>query len=127
MVELRRDVEREAVAGDPSGDPDPDRRDLLRADPRTGQAGDPAGGHTPIGADADHHFLDVANVAMHVAAIRLEVDDRVADDLPGTVIRHVAAAAGLLDVDATFRKLLRSRDDVGAPAVAFDSKCNYRW
>ena len=37
---------------------------------------------------------------MHVAAIGIEVDDGIADQLSGTVIRDVAAAAGLEHLDA---------------------------
>ena len=43
----------------------------------------------------DQHLLEIAHVAVHVAAIRLQVDDRIADELARAVIGHVAAAAGL--------------------------------
>ena len=47
----------------------------------------------------DQHLLEVANVAVDVAAIGLQVEDRIADELAGAVIRDVAAAAGLEDLD----------------------------
>jgi hypothetical protein len=49
---------------------------------------------------SDEELLEVAHVAVQVAAVRLEVEDRIADELAGTVVRDVAAAAGLEDVDA---------------------------
>ena len=43
---------------------------------------------TPKSASgADQHLLEVAHVAVDVAALRLEVEDRVADELTGTVDR----------------------------------------
>ena len=56
---------------------------------------------TPKSADgANQHFLEVAHVAVHVAAIRIEVDDRIADELTRAVIGDVAAAPGLDELDA---------------------------
>jgi hypothetical protein len=57
---------------------------------------------------------------MHVAPIRIEVDDRVSDHLAGAVIRHVAAAAGFEYLDAPRRELIRRGDDV-RPAVLLDA------
>ena len=55
---------------------------------------------------------------MDVLAIRLEIDDRVADQLPGTVEGDVAAAAGLVDLDALRRERAGVGADVGgAPRV----------
>src|SRR5205823_956952 len=58
------------------------------------------------------------NVLVHVAAIRLQVDDRVADDLPRTVIRDIAAASGLVDLDAAGRQRVGRGEDVRSAAVA---------
>ena len=59
---------------------------------------------------------------MHVAAIRLEVHDGIADDLAGAVIGDVAAAAGLVDLDAARVQHLGRREDVRASAVAADTE-----
>src|SRR5262249_42590913 len=40
------------------------------------------------------------HVLVHVLAIGFQIDDGITDDLSGTVVRDVAAAAGFEDVDA---------------------------
>ena len=55
----------------------------------------------------DQHLLEIAHVAVDVAAVGLQIDDRIADELTGPVIRHVAAAAGFDDLDAARRRALR--------------------
>jgi len=122
MLQRRADVERESVAGDPAGDAHADGADLLGADPRASQPGDAAGGQPVVGADANHHFFDVANVAVHVAAIRLEVENRIADHLAGAVISDVATAAGLVNGDPEFVQTCGGGKDVRASAVTFDSE-----
>ena len=55
---------------------------------------------------------------MHVAAIRFEVDDRIADDLTRAVIRHIAATACLADFDPARGECFGRREDVRPPAIA---------
>ena len=57
---------------------------------------------------------------MHVAAIGIEIEDRIADELARPVIRHVAAASGLEHVDAERRQSIRRCEDVRA-AVLLDA------
>ena len=90
--------------------------------PRARQSADAAGRHAEIRADANHQLLEIAHVRVHVAPIRLEVDDRIADELPGAVIGHVAAATRLVHLDAPGREHLRRRDDVRAGAVRFHAE-----
>jgi hypothetical protein len=59
---------------------------------------------------------------MHVAPIRTEVDDRVADKLTGTVIGDISAAPRLVDFYPTLRQKLTAGEDVRTPAVAFDAQ-----
>ena len=54
---------------------------------------------------------------MDVAAIGLEVDNGIADELTGAVIGDVAATSCFVDVDASSRKLIGRGEDVAAPAV----------
>ncbi len=49
---------------------------------------------------------------MHVLSIRPEVEERIDDELSWAVVRDVAAASGLYDVDAAGGQRLRRRDDV---------------
>ena len=55
---------------------------------------------------------------MHVAAIGIEVDDRIADELTGTVIGDVAAASGFVHLDAARGERVGGGEDVRASAVA---------
>ena len=48
---------------------------------------------------ADQRLLELAAVALHVLAVPLQVEDRVADELPGPVEGRLAAAVGLDDLD----------------------------
>ena len=57
---------------------------------------------------------------MDVAAIGIEVDDRVAHDLPRPVIGDVAAAPGVEHLDAQAAEPLRRGEDVAA-AVLLDA------
>ena len=51
------------------------------------------------GQRPDERLLQVAAVLLHVAAVAVEVEDRVADELAGPVERGLAAAVGLDDLD----------------------------
>ena len=62
--------------------------------------------------EGDHHAGEVAHVATDVAAIGVEVEDGVRHELPGPVIRDVAAAAGLVHVDPAARELGPRDEDV---------------
>jgi hypothetical protein len=55
---------------------------------------------------------------VHITSIWPQVEDRVADDLTRTVVRHVTSAAGLVDGDPEFAKPLARSDDVGARNLA---------
>jgi hypothetical protein len=59
---------------------------------------------------------------VHVAPIRIEVDDRVAHDLSRTVVGDVAAAAGLVDLDTPGRQRVRRRQNMRAAAIAASPK-----
>ena len=100
----------------------PDRSDLVFAYPRSAQSLEPAGGRPIVGAHPDHHLFDVANVAVHVAPIGTQVEDGIADNLPKSVIRDVAAAPCLCDVDAELCQPRRRGDDIRTSPVALDAK-----
>ena len=81
--------------------------------------------HTPVspasarrnaepGHRTDQHLFQIANVTVNVAAIRAEVDDRVADELTGTVIRDIPAASCLDYLHAFFFQCRGRRHDVRA-------------
>ncbi len=99
IAEIGVHVQREPMAGDPTRDPHADCPDLLVADPNSRQAGDSRSGDAELRDRSNQHFFDVAHVAVNIAAVRFEVDDRVADKLAGPVIGHVAAAARFVNFD----------------------------
>ncbi len=70
----------------------------------------------------NQHVFEIAHVAVDVAAIRVQVDDRIADDLAGPVIGDVAAAAGFENLDAAGASASGSRQDVRASTVAADAE-----
>lgn len=104
-------VEREAVHRDLTADADADGADLatraavVGGDPRAALALDASGLDAEVGADADHHLLDVADVADDVDG-RREPDDRVAGDLSRTVPGDLAAAVDVDDGSAVAGSLL---------------------
>ena len=89
-------VEREAVARDPARNPNPNRRHLLVSNPDAGQARDARSRNAEIRRGTNQHLFEIAHVAMHIAPIGLQVDDRIADDLPGAVIGDIAPSASML-------------------------------
>jgi hypothetical protein len=121
-VEIRRQVEREAVHGHPSRDAHADGADLRRtrraagltgiARPRAGTelvgphadqlrvALEEARVHAVGPANLDHHARQIADVAPHVAPLGAKIEDRVRHELTRTVIGDVAAAPRFLEVDA---------------------------
>ena len=84
-VEVAVDVEREAVARDPAVDADAERRDLAALDPDADVlavlAGDRA--DPELGERLDQDALEVVRVLAQVLAVVAQVEDRVADELPG--------------------------------------------
>jgi hypothetical protein len=67
-----------------------------------GHPGHSAGGHAVVEARPDQDLLEVPHVAVDVATVRSQVQDRVADDLAGPVVGHVATAARLEDLESAF-------------------------
>ena len=80
--------------------------------------GDAAGGDAVVGAGADHHLLEVAHVAVHVAPVGGQLEDRIAHHLAGAVVGDVAAAAGLEDLEAARPQRLRGEEHVLGAGVA---------
>src|SRR5690606_21046332 len=102
------DVECKAVRRNPSaGDAHTDGADLRVVHPHASESGNARGGNVPGAQCTDDDFLDITDVAMQIAAIRLEVEDGVTDELTGAVIGDVATAPGLEQFDGTRGTLRR--------------------
>ena len=125
VAQVGGDIEGKAVRGDPARDMHANGAQLAwrgrgalrgtgwrRQHPDPGAAGDPLGAHSEIRGDADHQLLDRRDVFAHVFAVRLEIEDRVPDDLPWPVVGDVAAAAGLEDGEAPRFQLVVGPEDV---------------
>ena len=67
---------------------------------------------------ADHRLLEATDVTRHAEPEAVQIDDRVADDLPGPVVRGLPAALGPVDLDAAARELLVGRDHARRRRVA---------
>src|SRR4030095_9235698 len=93
VIEVRADVEGKAVARDPPRDPDADRANLLIANPGASESLDPPRPQSIVAAHANHHFFQVANITVDIAAVGAQVENRVANDLPGTVVGDIATAS----------------------------------
>ncbi len=111
------DVECVAVGRDPAGDVDADRRDLpwRTRQPEPGQSLERLASQPERLDRLRQRLLEVPDVALHVAAVSLQVEDRVADELPGRVIRGLAAAIRLDDVDGSALREMQLGRLVGAP------------
>ena len=84
------------------------------ADPGAGQPGSRAGVDAERRRRANHHFLEIANVSVDIAAVGPEIENRIADELPRTVIGDVAATTG-------FEQPRRRRAaSVGGDAMMFE-------
>src|SRR5438128_11841577 len=79
---------------------DPDARDLPVPSPHAGVTRVPRGGYAEPGERVDQRLLEGAEVPVEVPLVTRQVDDRVADELAGSVERHVPAALDLADLDA---------------------------
>ena len=77
----------------------------------------PSGASVPISASS--RFADVL---LHVAAVPLQVEDRVADELAGAVERRLAAAVGLDHLDLRVLGDVQLRRLVRAPAERHDGR-----
>src|ERR1019366_5099292 len=85
-------VEREAVRGDPSAEVHPDGGDLALAHPHAGQFGNPAGGNAVLRQSGDDGLFHRAHIRADIALPIAQIEDGIAHQLSGTVVRHVAPA-----------------------------------
>src|SRR5262249_39813983 len=85
----------------PARDVDADRGDLARRgfEPHTGQSIDTSRIEPERGNRADDRLLEVAAVLPDVSTVTGQVEDRVADELPGAMEGRLAAPVGLDDLD----------------------------
>src|ERR1700688_398280 len=99
---------------DPAPDTDSYRRDLLLGDPDSGQAGATIRDEAEFAERVDHRVLEISQILGYVAGAAFEFQNRVADQLAGAVIGHLAAARYAVGRDA--RRIRDNEALIGAAA-----------
>jgi hypothetical protein len=128
VAEVGGDVVGKAVGGDPATDVDADGGEFFfgdvarRLDPDAGFAGDAVGGDTEISGGADHGLFEGADVPVDVATDGIEIEDRIADDLAGAVIRYVAAAVGFAEFDIFLAEDVFGGEEIFLAGVAAEGE-----
>src|SRR5580692_449483 len=92
VAKIGRHVQREAVPRDPAAKADADRRNLARADPDAGHRIAATRVDAEFCERIDHRGFETAEILRHVAVAAFELQNRIADQLAGTVIGHLSAA-----------------------------------
>ena len=100
IIQIRLHIQRETVRSDPAAHVYADRGDFAPRCPDAGGPGFTAGGNAEPAQSVDQNLLERADVGHDVALPFSQIDNGVTDDLPGTVVRHVASAVGPLKGDA---------------------------
>src|SRR5262249_21569179 len=98
VIEVRVHVERKPVTRDPPRDPYTDRRDFFVTYPYSSQSLDSLSRNAVVGNRSDQHFLEVAYVAVYVAAVGVEVHDWITDESTRPFMILVAGSAGFTDL-----------------------------
>ena len=119
------------MRGDELRNVDADGSDFLFGDvpagerPDAGAFADALRGDSEIFAGEDEGFFDEADEvdgaevwAFFAGKVSAEIEDGIADELAGAVVRDVSAALGLVDFDVLLREFGISCEDVGARGVA---------
>src|ERR1017187_6588554 len=94
IAQIRIHVQRETVRRHPPAEVHSDGGDFAIAHPNPSQLGNAAGFNAELRQRFDERLLDGTHVRAHVALPIAQVQNRVAHELPRSVIRHVAAAIG---------------------------------
>ena len=112
------------MARNPARDAHTDRPYLVGANPRAREPRDARALDAEIAGRADHDVLEIAHVLVHVASIRMEIEDGIADHLPGTVIGDIAAAARLVHLDVPRGEQLGRGNQVRSRRIRLDAERN---
>src|SRR5712691_7478415 len=116
VLEVRGQVEREAVADDRAVQLDADRRELHTVGPHAGQARRPGlRSDSQLVEVRDKRRLETRDVVTDRDAQSRQVEDRVADELAGAVISGLAAAIHPDHVDSARPALVVAPENVLRP------------
>ena len=117
-------MERVAVRRDPLSDVDADAGDLPRRrhQPDPGEPVDPLRFELEGGQREDQCSLEVATIFLNVLPVPPQVEDRIANELARPVVRRLAAAVRLADLDVG--ALGRGARPLGAPPSVIAGGCS---
>src|SRR3989442_2137208 len=105
LPQVRRHVEGEAMERHVAMDRQPDRRDLLPADPDAALRSLARRVDPEVCAGAKEDLLEVRHEALHLEAVG-ELQDRIADELTRSMIGRLAAALDLEDLEPGIQDVL---------------------
>jgi len=105
LPEVRRHVEGEPVKGHAAPHRKSDRCDFLAADPHAAVRSLPGRLDPEVAARPDQDFLEVRDELLHLQAVR-EFEDGIADQLSRPVVRRLATAFHLDDLEARVEDVL---------------------
>ena len=122
MREVRRDIERDAVEGNPAPDPDPDRRDLVLGtlaarstrlvwprDPNPDAIAAPLALDTESRQGRDDPRLQSANESAKIGAPAIEIEHDIGDALARSMIGELAATAAFMHRKTRLQEVSRPR------------------
>src|SRR5271169_3190379 len=73
---------------------------------------------TKIRRSANHHFFEGAYVPVHIAPNRAEIQNWIADDLPGAMKGDVSAAIGVVQRDIFLAQYIFIGEEIFAFGIA---------
>jgi hypothetical protein len=125
VVEIGRDVQRETVTGDPTGDSNAYRCEFVLPDPHARQTLLAVGHDPEISGRSDQYLFQIANVPMDVAAVGIQIQDWIPDDLAGTMISDVATSAGFVELNMPGIEFVGTHQQMSPPAITPRSQCQH--
>ncbi len=100
------------MRSDPTGNMNPDRRDLPALGPNPSSAR-LAPRHDPEPRERiDNHLLQSPHIGMHIALPFSQIENRITHNLPRPMISNIAPAISLIKIDARPRQQLRPSEQI---------------
>ena len=91
---------------DPIARVDSDRGNLPIVDPHAGVTRRSAALQAVGRERSNEKLLNLPKVPVEIALVPLEVEDRISDELPGSMKRHVASPLDLVQLDAALAEVV---------------------
>ena len=103
IAQIGGHVQSKPVHGDPFSDTDSDRCQFAFIGPDPGQALPSAGAQAKVADGSDEAFLQVSQVQMKVTSSPAQIQNRVTNQLTGTMISNVSSAGNVEGLDGSVR------------------------